>query len=146
MVLAPRDTVTIRFAILWARGEDHLDSVTVLKKDARAIRSISESLYQPTLISSSVPDAAPNYLRFDQNYPNPFSESTTIRYSLPQSMRVRLAVFDALGREVSLLVNQQQPAGDYAINFEAGNLPVGIYLARIELDHLRFTKQMVLMR
>ena len=61
-------------------------------------------------------------------------------------MRVRLAVFDALGREVSLLVNQQQPAGDYTINFEAGNLPAGIYLARIELDHLRFTKQMVLMR
>ncbi|MFK7846752.1 MAG: T9SS type A sorting domain-containing protein, partial [Rhodothermales bacterium] len=80
------------------------------------------------------------------NFPNPFTESTTFRYSLPQTMQVRLAVYDMLGREVQVLVEQQQDAGIYTINFEAGTLPSGIYLARIELDHLRFTKRMVLAR
>ena len=81
-----------------------------------------------------------------QNYPNPFSQSTTIRYSLPQSMHVRLAVYDVLGREVSLLANGQQTAGIYTLNFNASHLNPGLYFARIELDHLRFTKRMVLIR
>ena len=70
-------------------------------------------------------------LGFDQNFPNPFFQSTTLRYGLPQAMQVRLAVYDILGRQVELLVDAQQDAG--------------VYLARIELDHLRFTHRMILM-
>ncbi len=143
------DTATIRIAIIWSRGEDHLDSITVLRKDTRAIRSVAESLYEPLsqVNLAGKPQPAPNYvLGFDQNFPNPFLKSTTLRYSLPQTMQVRLAVYDMLGREVALLVDAQQEAGIHTAAFDAGNLPAGIYLARIELDFLRFTKRMVLLK
>ena len=85
-------------------------------------------------------------LGFAQNYPNPFSETTTIRYSLPQAMTVRLRVFDVLGRAVVTLVDTQQDGGLYEVPFEAKNLPGGVYFYRLQLDFLTFTRKMVLMR
>ena len=147
--IAPFDTIEVRLAIVWSRGRDNLDSVTELKKDVRAIRGTSDAFYTPTsakLQPKDVPQSPPLVLGFDQNFPNPFTQSTTLRYSLPQTMQVRLAVYDMLGREVALLVDAQQEAGIHTTEFDAGNLPAGIYLARIDLDFLRFTKRMVLLR
>ncbi|MEM8488315.1 MAG: T9SS type A sorting domain-containing protein [Bacteroidota bacterium] len=148
-VMRPGDTTTVRFAIIWSRGEDHLDSIRVLRKDTRAVRSTAEELYSALTrddFTIEQPPPANHVLGFDQNFPNPFSQSTTFRYSLPQPMQVRLAVYDMLGREVALLVDAQQEAGIYTTEFDAGNLPAGVYLARIELDFLQFTKRMVLLR
>ncbi|MFK7845704.1 MAG: T9SS type A sorting domain-containing protein [Rhodothermales bacterium] len=147
--IAPGDTIHIAFAVLWARGDNNLDSVHKLKGNALHIRSVGTGFLSPSNPADLIPrtnDAEPaNFvLAFNQNFPNPFSESTTFRYSLPQSMRMRLTVYDMLGREVELLVDQQQDAGNYTVDFEAGTLPSGMYLAQIELDHLRFTKRMVL--
>ncbi|CAN0367895.1 unnamed protein product, partial [Laminaria digitata] len=140
------DTLNIRLAVVWSRGKNNLDSVTELKKDVAVFLTAPEAFYQPRQIQPQQVRPPVFDLRFDANFPNPFIESTTFRYSLPQSMKVRLTVYDMLGREVEVLVEQQQEAGIYTINFEAGTLPSGIYLARIELDHLRFTKRIVLAR
>ena len=143
------DTLEVRFAIVWSRGNDHLDSVTELKQDVSNIRESSTSFYAAAQLTGRpiATPGTPNFvLGFDQNFPNPFSQSTTLRYSLPQPMQVRLAVSDMLGREVALLVDAQQEAGIHTAAFDAGNLPAGVYLARIELDFLRFTKRMVLIR
>ncbi|MEM8486874.1 MAG: T9SS type A sorting domain-containing protein [Bacteroidota bacterium] len=145
--LAPTDTVLFRFAIVWSRGTDHLDSVTQLKQEVQEIRDFATSFYTPQSIEQNIPEPIESpLLGFDQNFPNPFSQSTTLRYSLPQTMQVRLAVYDLLGREVAVLVNAQQEAGIYTAQFDAGSLPAGIYLARIELDFLRFTQRMVLIK
>ncbi|MEM8486875.1 MAG: T9SS type A sorting domain-containing protein [Bacteroidota bacterium] len=148
LTLAPQDTVEIRFAIVWARGNDHLDSVTELKKDVREIQRMNEAFYSPgRIVSEPQPPLRENFvLGFDQNFPNPFIQSTTLRYSLPQKMRVRLAVYDMLGREVALLVDGQKETGIHTAEFDGSNLPAGIYLARLEVDFLQFTKQMVLIR
>ncbi|CAN0367932.1 unnamed protein product, partial [Laminaria digitata] len=130
--VASRDTLNIRLAIVWSRGNDHLDSVTELKKDVTTLQFAPEAYYQPSQISPQQPAPHVFDLRFNANFPNPFTESTTFRYSLPQTMQVRLAVYDILGREVEVLVEQQQEAGIYTVNFEASTLPSGIYLARIE--------------
>ncbi|MFK7846755.1 MAG: T9SS type A sorting domain-containing protein [Rhodothermales bacterium] len=142
------DTLNIRFAVVWSRGDDHLDSVAALKQDVRTLQVAPATYYSGyTQILTEVPLIKPTYvLGFDQNFPNPFDRSTVLRYSLPQTMHARLTVYDILGREIEVLVDQQQEAGIYTINFEAGALPSGIYMARIELDHLRFTKRMVLAR
>jgi hypothetical protein len=84
-------------------------------------------------------------LGFAQAYPNPFSANTTIRYRLPQTMHVRLAVYDVLGREVALLVDEPQEGGTYEVPFEGADLPPGVYLYRIAMDHLRFTRTMTLL-
>jgi hypothetical protein len=60
-------------------------------------------------------------------------------------MHVHLSVYDVLGREVALLVDERQEGGIYEVPFEAGSLPPGVYLYRIAMDHLRFTRTMTLL-
>ncbi len=146
--ILPDSTQEVDLAVVWSRGHDFLDSVVELKKDTRVLLAARNVLWQSRRVQKvEEVTIEPNYvLGFNQNFPNPFSQSTTLRYSLPQSMDVRLAIYDILGREVAVLVDTRQEAGIHTAAFDAGNLPAGIYLARIELDFLRFTKRMVLIR
>lgn len=81
-----------------------------------------------------------------QNYPNPFNPSTTIKYSIPSSEFVTLKVYDILGNEVSTLVNEEKPAGNYEVNFNALNLPSGAYFYRLQTGSLVETKKMILLK
>jgi len=143
--MQPGDEHEIAFAIVWARGDDHLDSVRKLKHNVARLHRYADFFLTPTadLLDTSLPKQ-PDPFGFAQNYPNPFSISTTIRYSLPQPMRVRLRVYNVLGRVVATLVDEQQDGGIYEAPFEAKNLPGGVYFYQIEMDHLRFTKPMML--
>jgi hypothetical protein len=67
-----------------------------------------------------------------QNYPNPFNPSTTIKYTLPKSQKVKIEIFNLLGQKIQALLNKQMPAGSHAIEFIAKDLPSGIYFYRIE--------------
>lgn len=70
-----------------------------------------------------------------QNYPNPFNPGTVIRYSIPVSAHVRLSVVNIVGQEVSTLVNETQPAGEYAVRFDGTALPSGIYFYRVSTSN-----------
>jgi hypothetical protein len=76
-------------------------------------------------------DAIPATLQLTQNYPNPFSGTTTISYSLPVSGRATLTVYNALGEEVATLVNGESTAGEHAATFNAENLQNGMYFYRL---------------
>ena len=144
--MQPGDEQEVLFAIVWSRGDDHLDSVRRLKQDVARLRAVAEDLLVPTLPEPETVPPPSFPLGFTQNHPNPFRESTTIRYSLPQAMHVRLTVYDVLGREVAVLVDRRQEAGAYTVDFEAGSLPAGVYLYRVEMDRLAATKTMMLVR
>jgi Secretion system C-terminal sorting domain len=81
-----------------------------------------------------------------RNYPNPFNPSTTITYDLPQATFVNITVYDRLGRQVELLLDQNQEAGEHSIDFNASEYPSGIYFYRIktpektEVRKMLFTK------
>ncbi len=81
-----------------------------------------------------------------QNYPNPFNPSTTISYSLPHNGSVQLKVYDILGREVVTLVNKEQTRGNYKVEFNANNMPSGIYFYRLRSSDFVDTKKMLLLR
>ena len=81
-----------------------------------------------------------------QNYPNPFNPSTKITYSVPERSNVSLKVFDLLGSEVVELVKGEIEAGTYDINFNASNLPSGIYFYQLKAGDFIQTKKMVLIR
>jgi hypothetical protein len=68
-----------------------------------------------------------------QNYPNPFNPSTTISYTLPLSASVKLVVYNTLGKEIAVLVNREQPSGNYTVNFDANNLSSGIYYYQLTI-------------
>lgn len=80
------------------------------------------------------------------NYPNPFNPSTTIKYSLPKSERVSLKVFNMLGQEVATLVNMQQDAGYYTVNFNAGMLSSGVYFYVLKTNSFDSTHKMLLLK
>jgi hypothetical protein len=88
----------------------------------------------------------PTTFSLSQNYPNPFNPSTKITYSVKSSGKVSLVVYDVLGREVSVLVNGVQKAGNHQVTFSGSNLASGIYFYRLESLGQTITKKMVLMK
>lgn len=91
-------------------------------------------------------ESTPQNYSLSQNYPNPFNPSTTIKYSIPHSSLVKIRVFNTIGQEVALLVNQEQSTGSYEVKFNAKNLTSGIYFYRIEADSFVETKKMILIK
>jgi hypothetical protein len=87
-----------------------------------------------------------NKFQLHQNYPNPFNPTTTIKYSIPIDGFVTLRVFNAIGEEVSILVNEFKSTGNYEILFNTGKLNSGIYFYRLEADNFKLTKKMILMK
>ncbi len=80
------------------------------------------------------------------NYPNPFNPSTIINYEIGQSELVKLSVYNILGQEVMVLVNDVQQAGAHEIQFQAGTLASGIYMYRLEAGNFTSTNKMILMK
>jgi len=85
-----------------------------------------------------------------QNYPNPFNPSTKIRYSIPYASYVKIVVYDQLGQESAVLVNEYQNAGYYEINFNAGSggdgLPSGIYYYRLQAGEFSQIKKLIVLK
>jgi hypothetical protein len=81
-----------------------------------------------------------------QNYPNPFNPITTIKYELPKSSEVRLSVYDILGREVSVLINERRDAGVHEVKFEGSGLSSGVYFYRLTVGSYTQTRKLVLVR
>lgn len=82
----------------------------------------------------------------EQNYPNPFNPATTIKYALPKAGMVTIKVFDMLGNEVKILVNENEAPGSHTINFDASGLSSGIYLYKIKSGEFTSSKKMILMK
>jgi len=81
-----------------------------------------------------------------QNYPNPFNPTTTIKYGIPERTFIELIIYDILGKEVELLISEEQEAGYYEINFNAAILSSGIYLYRLQAGDFIQTKKMILLK
>lgn len=95
---------------------------------------------------SSDPALLPSGIALYQNFPNPFAVHTEIAYRLFEARHVKLAVFDLLGRRVTTLVDQMQPAGSYEVGFVPGDRAGGVYFVRLESDGAALTRRMLLVR
>ncbi len=90
----------------------------------------------------------PKKFMLEQNYPNPFNPTTTIKYDIPKASYVTLKVYDILGNVVKTLVDKEQVAGNYQIQFAVGNrqLASGVYLYRLQAGSFVQTKKMILLK
>lgn len=92
----------------------------------------------------------PDEFKLEQNYPNPFNPVTKITYSIPRSLNgkvnVNLNIYNILGEIVSTLVNQEQPAGEYEVEFNGAELSSGVYYYRITAGDFTDTKKLILLK
>ena len=112
--------LTIQPGSGYAAGSTGVHTLTITDDDDKT-----------TAIESGTGELPESFV-LEQNYPNPFNPETTIRYGLPEAGEVRLAVYNVAGHEVATLVDRVQPAGLHAVRFEAGHLPSGVYLYRLQ--------------
>jgi Secretion system C-terminal sorting domain len=108
---------------------------------------IKGQIYGDTTVTEiATKNYRPNEFLLRQNFPNPFNPSTVINYEISQSSFVKIKVYDVLGREIAIMVNEEKPAGKYSITFNGGNLSSGIYFYSITAGSFHQTKKMVLLK
>jgi hypothetical protein len=81
-----------------------------------------------------------------QNYPNPFNAITQISFSVGKYSRTSIRIYDVLGREIAILMNENKPAGSYNVSWDASRMASGIYLCQLRTESYRQTKKMLLLR
>ncbi len=96
-------------------------------------------------------DNTPNKFSLEQNYPNPFNPSTTIRFSIPgdaqnASHSTKLVVYDILGNEIKTLLDEEKNSGIYELNWNANDIPTGVYFYSLTVGSKTLTKKMTLIK
>jgi hypothetical protein len=120
---------------------------------AGASGTLLRSMSTPTTIVAQEPVGLSAQIDLAQNYPNPFNPLTVVGYRVPGgsggssgTSRVRLVVYDLLGREVAVLVDEPKEAGAYAARFDGRGFASGVYLYRLTVDASIQTRKMVLLK
>ncbi len=125
-------------------------NVTEIKMDndnQLYLGTYAEGLFELDIVTSIEDEnyIAINY-NISQNYPNPFNPITKIKFSVPKSEVVQIKVYDALGKEIKTLLNEYKQVGVYEVEFDARNLPSGVYFYRMISGSYSETKKMILLR
>jgi len=140
----PGDSQSIVVVQLITRGSNNLNSVTKLKQ-------LSDIAANYTVGVNQIGTTVPSNFSLTQNYPNPFNPSTRIKFTIPSirnlnSNVVTLRVFDMLGKEVTMLVNDRLNPGVYEVEFDGNKLSSGMYFYKLQMDGYSDTKRMVLLK
>ena len=125
--------ITIIVGYTIGQGIDPLNSVTVGKEVSAFVQQFYQSNFDYNILPVEEDD---NFIvdefRLYQNYPNPFNPSiTVIKYNLPETGLVNIKIYDILGNEIAILVNEEKPAGSFRVEFNASSLPSGVYFYQL---------------
>jgi hypothetical protein len=88
----------------------------------------------------------PTHFFVEQNYPNPFNPLTTFSFKLPAQHFVSLKIFDIMGKEVTTIFSEELPAGNYSKQWNAVNIPSGVYFYRLQAGSFTKTKKLMLLK
>jgi WD40 repeat protein len=97
-----------------------------------------------SVIETDVP--APAVFTLEQNFPNPFNPTTTIEFGVQNKSNVKITILNTIGEEVTVVLNEERESGFHKVEFNAENLPSGIYFYRLQAGNFIETKKMVLMK
>lgn len=110
--------------------------------------SVGQGFWHALSLTNDVPISKygdPNGYELEQNFPNPFNPSTTIRFSIPEHQKVTLKIMNLLGEEVARPINgESMESGKYEYVFQADDIPSGTYIYRLEAGNFVKTRKMVL--
>jgi len=140
------DKIRIRFTLqnkTW--GVLYIDNIAV-SNTGPELEPLIDKMGEDSIVSVEDESSLPSEFRLLQNYPNPFNPTTSIRYSVLNSTYVNLTVYDILGREVAMLVNEEKYPGTYTVTLDASGLSSGIYFYRLTAGQYTETKKMILQK
>lgn len=149
--MAPGDTQSVICAQVIARGTSNLNSITRLRQLAHQVHGIYNNNFQSVLNVNNYSAVIPEKFTLHQNYPNPFNPSTKIRFDVPNNSNgkltdVKLTVYNSLGNEIKILVNEKMNSGSYETEFKSENLSSGVYFYKLETEGFVQTKRMVFLK
>lgn len=125
-------------------------TLDMLKVFSASLPVEKDKIYRFSINASvtDVPDEkiTPKSFGLMQNFPNPFNPVTNIRFEIANTQHVTLKVFDILGKEVVVLVNQMKEAGSYSVDFSSANLSSGTYLYRLQAGEFIQTRKMIILK
>jgi hypothetical protein len=147
LVLAKGDTQHVAAAFVVSRGSSQLDNVARLKSDVAYVKDFYYN-GQVTDVHEYKAAAVPASCALEQNYPNPFNPGTSIGYRVRGlgDRVVRLAVYDMLGREVAVLVNEKKEPGSYHVQWDASKFASGVYVCRLVAGSYVESRKMLLLK
>jgi len=129
-------TKTYYFAIAYSATESQV--ITALNN--------AVTKYNSLITSVKKLNELPKQYSLSQNYPNPFNPTTKIKFALPVRNYVSLKVYDVVGRQVAELVKGNMEAGSYSVDFNASNLPSGVYLYNLTAGSTKMSNKMILIK
>ena len=136
------------YNILWQNLE-HLTTITIHKAilDLSSLwRTAWDNAGSPSPLSIQSNNHNPEIYFLAKNYPNPFNSTTTIAFTLPQSVFITLKIYNILGGEIASLVDKKLQAGNHTYTFDGSNLASGVYLYRIEAGEFQDMQKMILIK
>jgi hypothetical protein len=148
-LLTTRDTIWIAPGNEFWMVQEHVPTNHIVLPSIFGIDPISiPGLFTGDVIIVSADDEQfiPTEIALKQNYPNPFNPSTSIQYTIGDMQFVSLKVYDILGNEVATLVNSEKPAGVYEVEWNAGNVPSGVYFYQLKTGSFVLTMKMLLVK
>lgn len=98
------------------------------------------------LVQTEVENEKPGSIELRQNYPNPFNPATNITFFLPEERSVRVGVYNIVGQQVSLLIDDTLQAGEHSVVWDAANNPSGIYIVQLETGNRLLTRKITLIK
>ena len=148
LIIAARDSAVLHVKFKPKTSSSHPDDLYLQwnKKEERIARIVNLSGFTDSVFTSVKNEQNKLTFTLAQSYPNPFNPSTKIVFTIPAQGKVTLKIYDILGREVRTLVNSNLKAGNYNIEFNAGELPSGVYLYNLRVNNYNETKKMLLLR
>lgn len=151
-LIANTNSTETEFTDIIARGRKYYYQITAVYDQSESEPSNESSIIMTDVYNLT--KEIPIEYSLKQNYPNPFNPITRIQYSIPLKVKsgeskvnnITLKIYDVLGKEVVVLVNQKQLPGNYEVELDASQFPSGIYFYRLTAEEFIETKKMVLLK
>lgn len=143
--MASGDTQTVVYLFSITRGSNNNQSVCDLLNLTDNIKNYYYDCFNLIGVTP-LGNIIPKQYSLEQNYPNPFNPVTNIVFEIPKTDFIKVTVYDALGREIKVLVSEVMNAGKYNVDWNAENMPSGIYFYRLQSDGFSMTKKMMLVK
>jgi PKD repeat protein len=122
--------------------------IRIINVDDDLIADVSDAVFTIDIVTGLEEDkqSIPSEFNLSQNYPNPFNPVTLIKYQVPEASLVSIKVYDIIGREVAVLVNEEKSPGNYQVSFSSENLASGVYFYKMVAGDFSSVKKMNLLK